>query len=585
MSFSKLRDEQFTDNTYAVRDLSSSKNFYMQQMQKDKFCGWLKKDGENYIVEDCGEPSRIHHKQIDIAYNIDFASKFQKVGFEKTSEYKYNLIGGAPRKINVSDNYKSVKNPKYDKRLFCKYEKNGKEGILVLTGQPTARQDNGKMGDGKGFEFIFFNKDKKEEIILDKKIFNDFLFAYFDQRTTEPKESLDWTFWKKRLNNGEKIPIFFQKEGKRILHFGLSFLYKLPYKHSIKDGIPDEHFNNEKLDLAQTIFGYVDNKKALKGRVQFSHFIATNDVKELAKRKEILGTPRASYYPMYVQQKDNDLFTTFMKPFSISGRKRYPIHNGTKVQKTKDTGNDNVGTTFKPLKEGVIFEGKMRYHNLKKAELGSILSALTFHNTENTYHNIGLAKSLGYGKIEIKIDGIENITDYLKEFELKIIEQIDNWKDTQELKELLTMATEQQNQGNSLLKYIELEEFAKYKTEKNQQYLKPYSKLTNIKSVEIKSFISDKDIENAKINHQKSLIKQKELEEAKIAKKIFDDKLKEAETTDNIQIIKNFIIKYPDYQNIDKIQKRLDDLYKFLYLASGGFIFLEFLHKFGLITF
>jgi tetrahydromethanopterin S-methyltransferase subunit G len=35
----------------------------------------------------------------------------------------------------------------------------------------------------------------------------------------------------------------------------------------------------------------------------------------------------------------------------------------------------------------------------------------------------------------------------------------------------------------------------------------------------------------------------------------------------------------------DKIQKRLDDLYKILYLVFGGFIFLETLHKFGLISF
>jgi CRISPR-associated protein (TIGR03986 family) len=155
MSFSKLRAEQFTDNTYAVRDLSSAKNFYMTQMQKDTFCGWLKKDKENYIIEECGVPLRIHHKQIDYAFNVNFSQEFDHEGFTKTSEYKYNLIGGNPRKIKVSEPYKSQTNPKYDTRQFCKYDTNGTEGTLVLTGQPTPRKDTGKMGDGKGFEFVF----------------------------------------------------------------------------------------------------------------------------------------------------------------------------------------------------------------------------------------------------------------------------------------------------------------------------------------------------------------------------------------------------------------------------------------------
>ena len=34
ISFSKLREEIFDDRTYAVRDLSSAKNFYMSKMNQ-----------------------------------------------------------------------------------------------------------------------------------------------------------------------------------------------------------------------------------------------------------------------------------------------------------------------------------------------------------------------------------------------------------------------------------------------------------------------------------------------------------------------------------------------------------------------
>ena len=152
----------------------------------------------------------------------------------------------------------------------------------------------------------------------------------------------------------------------------LSYLYKLPYNYSTKDGIPKEHFSKE-LDLAQTIFGYANKDNALKGRIQFSHFQATSNILELQERKEVLGTPRASYYPMYIKQQGTKPFTTFMdNTFQLSGRKRYPIHKGSGVKKTEDTGNENVGTAFKPLKDGVIFQGKLRYHNLKKIEVGDI---------------------------------------------------------------------------------------------------------------------------------------------------------------------------------------------------------------------
>jgi CRISPR-associated protein (TIGR03986 family) len=552
MSFSKMN--QFDDDTYAVRDLSSARNFYMTQMQQPIFCGWLQKKQDGYVIEDCGTPARIRHEEIDKAFQIDFASKFKKEGFLKTSEYKYQLLDGTNKKIKVGERYKSATNPKYDKRLFCKYDPQGEEGTLVVTGQPTPRKDTGKKGDGKGFEFVFFQA--KKELTVKKEVMENFLFAYFDKRTTEPKESPDWTFWKKKLEGGEKVPVFFQKENGQVAHFGLSYLYKLPYKHSIKDGLTELHFD-KRLDLAQTIFGYTDKKYALKGRVQFSHFKAENNAQVLQKRTEILGTPRASYYPIYIKQQDGNLFTTYMDDFSIAGWKRYPIHQGNKTTKTEDTGNTKVGTTFAPLNSGVIFKGKLRYHNLKRVELGAILSALTFHNTKECYHNIGMAKSLGYGKIDIKLNGIEKLQEYLKAFESEMTLTVEKWAQSEQIKELFSMATEQNNTENSQLKYMKVTEFAASKS--NKDYLRIYTKLNNIKTVVPSSFISQEDLdalEQKQIQREKDnrlrLEKEKELA-------VFQEELQVVEKSDNIQVLENFIKKYTDYENIEKIitQKEL----------------------------
>jgi len=211
MSYSKMN--QVDDATFAVRDLSESTNFYMEQMKKEVYAGWLKRTEDGYVIEDCGTAYRIHHNEINKATGKPFAEKFRNEGFEKTSEYKYNLLGGTHLSIEVGEPYRSEKNPKYDKRIFCKYKKGGRKGTLVLTGQPTPRKNTGNTRDGKGFEFVFFEPQK--ELQVTEKVYENFLAAYFDGRETQPHESPDWTFWKKGLQAGKKVPVFFQKENGR----------------------------------------------------------------------------------------------------------------------------------------------------------------------------------------------------------------------------------------------------------------------------------------------------------------------------------------------------------------------------------
>ena len=576
LSFSKMNKDSYNNDTYAVRDMSSSTNFYMTEMKEDVLCGWLYKDSDKYMIEDCGEPYRISHKEIDKALDVNFSSKFTRSGFEKTSEYKYNLVGGTHKKVKVGEPYKSKTNAKYDKRLFCKHDSSGKIGTLVLTGQPTVRKNTGKMGDGKGFEFVFLDNDKHTSLSVDKEVFENFKFAYFDKRETEPKESPDWTYWKKKLENGERVAVFFKKRANKVAHFGLSYLYKLPYSHSVKDGIPPAH-NDPRKDLSETIFGYIGKEEALKGRVQFSHFKATKNIELYESQTEVLGTPRASYYPMYVRQYSID-FKTFMdNDFFISGRKRYPIHKEIKsyhLPTNKDGKvNEKVGTTFTPLKEGVVFEGKVRYHNLKKSELGALLSALSFHNTKGCFHNIGMAKSLGYGKIELKINGIE-LDEYLKEFETEVTATIPNWAESEQLKELLTMATEQDNEDSSELRYMDLKEFANNKS-KDKDYLRNYTALDNIKKVTVHSLISKEDLEALKaIQEEKKREEEQRKEEEEKRLKIEQEKAKQElafnnelavvsdelkkEGNANLQILQNFINKYPNYEKIDEIQSKKD---------------------------
>ncbi|MCZ6104022.1 RAMP superfamily CRISPR-associated protein [Campylobacter ureolyticus] len=228
ISFSKLRD--FDDNTYAIRGFTKGEKFYMDQMRKPIRCGWLYKKDNDFFIQDCGIPGRISQKEIDKIYNTEFSKKFRVGSFNnekkelKTAKYKYSLLKGKDLENKFSYLKKS-----YSRDIY-KQDNNGKDGTIVVTGQSSARKEakNGKKASGKIYEFIFFEKTGKE-ILVSQKMMEDFKFAYFDKREKEPKESVDWAYWRAKLEKaGKKVPVFFQLDDKgKLLHFGLAYMYKI----------------------------------------------------------------------------------------------------------------------------------------------------------------------------------------------------------------------------------------------------------------------------------------------------------------------------------------------------------------------
>lgn len=186
---------------------------------------------------------------------------------------------------------------------------------------------------------------------------------------------------------------------------------------------------DSQLDLSETIFGTTQ----LKGRVFFSHFKSINYTSQMRMKttKEILMTPEAK----------KDKF----------GWKNYPILD--RVIGSKKGNNENVISEFNPIKEGIKFEGYLRFHNLRDFELGALLSAISFHNTSVCHHNIGLAKSLGYGKININFD-YEYTSEMLQSFEEKmnveLFEGEIQWNKSEYIKEIVKKHSNDRGQIRSL---------------------------------------------------------------------------------------------------------------------------------------
>ncbi len=297
---------------------------------------------------------------------------------------------------------------------------------------------------------------------------------------------------------------------------------KIDYKYTIKDAIR-QNIEPESLDLVQTIFGASKNNGALslKGRVTVSHLRATEYYESNKIEQEILGEPKETYFPNYIKQthlkqkreKVISYKDLMADDAEISGWKFYPLQKGIGTN-PPTTKNSDSATQFRPLEAKTKFTGKIRYHNLRKAEIGALLSALTFHGQSDTHHhNIGMAKPLGYGEISLEIKHIHsehnnkdnvgllqsNINDYLKAFETEMNEWCQQhcnstWKGTEQYKELMAIFETQKvltiPNGRKHLypllqkptgnfrhdgKEIKINEFEKAK--KDKEYLRLYSEL------------------------------------------------------------------------------------------------------------
>lgn len=190
------------------------------------------------------------------------------------------------------------------------------------------------------------------------------------------------------------------------------------------------------------------------------------------------------------------------------GWKNYPILSNE--QKSKKGNNDDIVSEFIPLESNTRFEGKLRFHNLRDFEIGALISALTFHNTEHCYHNIGYAKSLGYGKITINFE-YKHTIKVLQAFEEKInIEIFDGkilWHKSEYIKELLNKHANNNTEFKAYSDEVSLKELSDLLRKKKEQDIanqkqKILDKVANIeyiperKSQEFKDAIRDYILHN-----------------------------------------------------------------------------------------
>ncbi len=448
MSFGRISDK-IDDVTLAQRDFHNDNIYDMKEFVNGS-CGWLKKNKVGtYELKDCGKPGRITHDALSsIARHHSTGqtiSDYYKRSFDEDAggdEEKSRLVVSAKSKYELFFSKEANRIRMFDcesknNSIICKLG-GDRSGKIVLTGQPSPN---------KRKEFVFFEKTGKWESI-DETLIEKLRVIHSEGKANE---SPDWKWRRTQLENGEEIPVFFRKEGGKIKDMGLSFLYKMAYKRSVKDLAHQKEDDEKAPDLADTIFGYVDgNRSALKGRVQVSHaFIKEGTATPMELRNDVLAGPKPTYYPTYVRQDNGEYHTYNDAHAEISGWKRYPIRadgsvseNAQKSITKNETNNTKVTSAFIPLEAEATFQFRINYHNLRREELGALISAITFHNTNGTFHSLGLAKPLGYGKVLLTIlkQPEEERNNYLRAFEGFMRSEVVDWHRSEQLQELIAMA-------------------------------------------------------------------------------------------------------------------------------------------------
>lgn len=467
------RMDSVEDKRYGYRDLSNRK--YKENFSVDTIkCGWMTKNGANITIEGRGMPYRISMEDIDLYFGTSLSRVFTNRMPPRSVFKKIKLItrrtNRYPLQIRFCSRQLFPSNPA-DKRVKAVISDSGElEGEIIVTGQASPRDNYNKTG--KWFEFVFPVINNVEEFHLNEEdeIYNDFLFIN--------ERSEDWVEWNRKLNNEEKVPIFYLSDGERLIHFGLAYLYKLPYKNSVKSFLPEAHKKTDKVDLADLMFGNIKTNP-LKSRIFVSTAFETQPSIELEERRLYLSSPKASYYPIYIEQTGvNGIVTGPYKTMLdedaiLRGRKKFPVRGEIQNQ-TPITRQENNMTIFKPLGAGSSFKCTIRYHNLKKEELGALIMAIKFPD----FHSIGLGKPFGYGKVKIDFNEYDKVNDeYMNLFKNSLEKSIGNYLDRYQtiLNEFKLMSKDQILIND--LTYMPLRGFREAKN--NREYLRRYSELIN----------------------------------------------------------------------------------------------------------
>lgn len=417
---------QIEDKVLSFRDLRMPKyrDFLTETLGKDKYktrtkSGWLKFEGGRWKLYST-EVYRIENSEIERVFNIKIK--------DREAEKIYQSIKGI-QKVTFTASPEEEHDHSGDKKLIyakaTELNKGKEHGYLIFTGQINPAY---KKPGNKHMNFIF-QEPQAEQTFADANVIKGFL-AIVQKKDSQDKSNIFEYLRAQKHPNG--IPVFYLSDAAgHVTSMGLAQMYRIPYKHSIADLRPEQHKTGlDKLDFSTLLFGDIDEAVARKGRISFglAKLIYPQTPKFTKTGKIVLGSPKPSFYPSYIDQtatKANAYNTYNDSDAILAGRKQYLIQKDIRPNIPK-APTDSVASVLHPIEKGHTFQGKVRFHNINPIEFGALLWAITLgeEGGSDYFHNIGMGKPYGFGKVKTRITQIDrldspneySLDEYLKPF-------------------------------------------------------------------------------------------------------------------------------------------------------------------------
>jgi CRISPR-associated protein (TIGR03986 family) len=209
----------------------------------------------------------------------------------------------------------------------------------------------------------------------------------------------------------------------------------------------------------------------------------------------ILMSPKPSYFPIYVRQVPGQRAHELSFRDTPRGRQWAPYCGFEPVEERGDgygrpelagvkiwpaagqgalrpkqeppKATDRIRTRLNTLAPGATFTTTLRFHNLRPAELGAILWALTFGDKAALQggetplrHRLGMGKPYGAGEVEIRINGVAlransgeadlDAKALVDRFQALMEKQVQNWGGSPQVAALQQAADPGRNAANDL---------------------------------------------------------------------------------------------------------------------------------------
>lgn len=274
-----------------------------------------------------------------------------------------------------------------------------KKGHLVCTGY---------MSQKKALYIVPEIDENKPVITIhedDEKAFR----VDFKKKENTLKRFKNVSFFNLPEGKEEKKPVFYiyNTEDRR-LYFGFTPHLRLLYKHTVKEGYRQQ---TSRFDYAKSIFGTIDGKSGYKSKVSFSDAVVCTTVQPRGAKEVVLEEPKPTSYLDYLKQNDGPV-TYNTDGFELRGVKQYWLHKKIDIPEFSRGGN----AVIRALAKGTGFKGFIRFQNLTKAELGLLVWGLRLE--EDSWMNVGKAKSYGYGAISVSDINVKTI-DIKKAYDME----------------------------------------------------------------------------------------------------------------------------------------------------------------------